>query len=136
MKIITFNKRQFRWIFVLVKYNFKIKYYFEKINLIDESSKRFNYKKNANDEICLFILQNKLKNIIIIVINLTFVITRDIERTQTQREKNIIKTLFFEEIDEKNIKKFFDIKKNNLFHNAIIQQLCYNNARETCNNKQ
>ena len=83
--------------------------------------RRFNYEKNANDKICLFILQNKLKNIIIIIVNLIFVITRNVKRAQTQREKNIIKILFFEKIDEKNIKKFFDIEKNNLFYNAIIQ---------------
>ena len=29
--------------------------------------------------------------------------------------------LFFEEIDEKNIEKFFNVKKNDLFYNAIIQ---------------
>ena len=56
MKIITFNKRQSRWIFAFAKYDFKIKYCFEKINSIDKSSRRFNYKRNANDEICLFIL--------------------------------------------------------------------------------
>ena len=81
MKIITFNKRQSRWTFVFVEYDFEIKYHSEKINSIDESSRRLNYKKNANDEICLFILQNKLKNIIVIIINLIFIITRDVERT-------------------------------------------------------
>ena len=120
MKIITFNKRQFRWIFAFVEYNFKIKYRSEKINSVDDSLKRSDYKKNANDEIYLFILQNKLKNIIIIVVNLIFIITRDVEKTQTQCEKNIVKTFFFEEIDEKNVEKFFNIEKNDLFHNAII----------------
>ena len=135
MKIITLNKCQSRWTFALVEYDFEIKYHFEKINLIDESSRRFDYEENANDEICLFILQNKLKNIIIIVINLVFVITRGVERTQTQCEKNIVETLFFKEIDEKNIEKFFDVKRNDLSHNAIIQQLCHNDARKTCNNE-
>ena len=81
MKIITLNKCQSRWIFTFVEYDFKIKYRFEKINSIDDFSKRFDYKKNANDEICLFTLQNKLKNIIVIIVNLIFVITRDVEKT-------------------------------------------------------
>ena len=121
MKIITLNKRQFRWIFVFVEYDFKIKYHFKKINSIDELLKRFNYKENANDRIYLLTLQNKLKNIIVIVVNLIFVITRGVEKAQTKREKNIVETLFFKKIDEKNIEKFFNVKKNNLFHNAIIQ---------------
>ena len=120
MKIITFNKRQSRWTFALVEYDFEIKYCFEKINSIDDSSKRFNYEKNANDEICLFILQNKLKNIIVIVVNLIFIITRDVEKTYAQREKNIVEIFFSEKINEENVEKFFDIKKNNLFYNAII----------------
>ena len=136
IKIITFNKRQFRWIFAFVEYDFKIKYRFKKINSIDDFLRRFDYEKNANDEICLFILQNKLKNIIIIVVSLIFIITRDVKRTHTQREKNIIKTLSFQEIDEENVEEFFDVKKNNLFYNAVTQQFCYNDARETCNSEQ
>ena len=87
--------------------------------MIDDLSRRFDYKKNANDEICLFTLQNKLKNIIVIVVNLISVITRDVEKTHAQREKNIVKTFSFEEIDEKNVEIFFDVKKNNLFYNTI-----------------
>ena len=120
IKIIMFNKHQFRWVFALVEYDFEITYYFEKINSIDDFSRRFDYEKNANDEICLFILQNKLKNIIVIIINLIFIITRDVKKTHTQREKNIIETFFFKEIDEENVEKFFNVKKNDLFHNAII----------------
>ena len=65
-----------------------------------------------------------------------FVITRDARKTHAQREKNIIKTFFFKEIDEENVEKFFDVEKNDLFHNAVTQQLRRNDAREACNNKQ
>ena len=135
MKIITFNKRQFRWTFALVEYNFEIKYRFKKINSIDDLSKRFNYKENANDKICLFTLQNKLKNIIVIVINLIFVITRDVEKAHASHKKNIIETFLSEEIDEKNVEKFFDIEKNDLSHNIITQQFRCNDVRETCNDE-
>ena len=104
--------------------------------MIDDFLKRLDYKKNTNDEICLFTLQNKLKNIIIIVINLIFVITRDAERTHAQHEKNIVKTFSFKEIDEENVEKFFYVERNDLFHNVITQQFRCNDARETCNDEQ
>ena len=56
MKTTALNRRQFRWILALAEYDFKIKYRSEKINSIDESSKRFDYEREADDEICLFIL--------------------------------------------------------------------------------
>ena len=120
MKTTTFNKCQFRWAFAFVKYDFEIKYYFEKINSIDESLKRFNYKKEVDDEICLFILQNKLRNIIVTAVNLIFVVTRDFEKTLTKRIKNVFDTLFFKEIDEEDVEKFFDVEKNDLFFNVVI----------------
>ena len=42
--------------------------------------RRFNYENEINDEIYLLILQNKLRNIIIIIINLISVITREINK--------------------------------------------------------
>ena len=67
---------------------------------------------------------------------MTFVITRDVEKTHAQREKNIVEMFFSEEIDEKNVEEFFNVERNDLFHNTITQQFCYNDVRETCNNKQ
>ena len=65
-----------------------------------------------------------------------FVITRDVERTHAQRRKNIVKTFFFKEIDEKNVEKFFDVEKNDLFYNAVTQQFRCNDVREACNDEQ
>ena len=45
MKTITLNRRRFRWILALAEYNFKIKYCVKKINSVDKSSRRFDYKK-------------------------------------------------------------------------------------------
>ena len=119
MKTITLNKYQSRWILVFTEYDFEIKYRFKKINLIDESSRRFDYKKEIDDKICLFILQNKLKNIIVIIVDLISVITRDFEKTLTKRTKNVFDTFLFKKIDEKNVKKLFNVEKNDLFHNAV-----------------
>ena len=46
--------------------------------------------------------------------------TRDFERTLTERTKSAFDPLFFKEIDEKNIKKLFDIEKDNLFYHVVI----------------
>ena len=43
---ITFNKRQFQWVLAFAEYDFEIEYRFEKIDSIDESSRRSDYKKN------------------------------------------------------------------------------------------
>ena len=120
MKTTALNKRQSRWVFVLAEYNFEIKYRFEKINSIDESSRCSDYEEEADNEICLLILQNKLKNIIIIVVNLISIMTRDFEKALTERTKSALDTLFFKKIDEKNIKELFDVEENDLFYNIVI----------------
>ena len=135
MKTTTFNKRQSRWVLALAEYDFEIKYRSEKINSVDEPSRRSDYKKKADDEICLLILQNKLKNIIVTAVNLTSVMTRDFERTLTERTKSAFDTLLFKEIDEKNVKEFFDVEKDDLSYNVVIQQLRRSDARETCNSE-
>ena len=135
MKTIAFNKRQSRWALAFAKYDFEIKYCFEKINLVDESSRRFNYEKKIDDEIYLLILQNKLKNIIIIAVNLIFVMTRDFERTMKKRTKSVSDMLSFKEIDEKNVEKLFNVEKDDLFYNIVIQQFCWSDARKTCNSE-
>ena len=135
MKTTAFNKRQSRWALVLAEYDFEIKYDFEKINSIDEPSRRSDYKKKADDEICLFILQNKLENIIVTVVNLITVMTRDFEKTLTKRTKNAFNTLFLKKINKENVEKLFNIEKNDLFYNAVIQQFRWSDARETCNNE-
>ena len=64
------------------------------------------------------------------------IITRDAERTHAQHKKNIIETFFSEEINEENVKKFFNVERNDLSYCAIIQQFRRNDVRETCNDEQ
>ena len=135
MKTTALNKRQFRWVLALAEYDFEIKYRSEKINSIDESSRRSDYKEKTDDEICLLILQNKLKNIIVTAVDLISVVTRDFEKTLTERTKNVFDTLLFKKIDEENIEKFFDVEKDDLLYNAVTQQLRRNDARETCSSE-
>ena len=47
--------------------------------------------------------------------------TRDFERTLTERTKSAFNTLSFKEIDEKNVEKFFDVEKDDLFYNVVTQ---------------
>ena len=136
MKTTAFNKHQFRWIFAFAEYDFEIKYCFEKINSVDESSKRSDYKRKVDDEIFLFILQNKLKNIIITVVDLIFVMTRDFERTLTERTKNAFDMFLFKKIDEEDVEELFDVEKNDLFYNVVIQQFRRSGVCETYNSEQ
>ena len=135
MKTTALNKRQFRWALALAEYDFEIKYRFEKINSVDESSRRSDYERKADDEICLFILQNKLKNIIITVVNLISVVTRDFKRALTERTKSTFDTFSFKEIDEENVEELFDVEKNDLFYNVVTQQFRRSDVRETCNSE-
>ena len=72
MKTITSKKHHSRRALAFVKYDFEIENYFIKINSVNESLKHFDYEEKIDGEIGLFILQNKFKNIIVIIINLTF----------------------------------------------------------------
>jgi hypothetical protein len=65
MNVKTLNKWQIKWTIRLISFDFIIKHRFEKINLIDDSSRRFDYH-DVNTKIIrfLFILQTKLRIII------------------------------------------------------------------------
>ena len=81
-------------------------------------SRRFNYENDVNDEICLFTLQNKLKNIIITIINLRSIFTRNVMKT--------FKLIFAENVKTSQIeiqntkKKTFEEDKKNLINNVVI----------------
>ncbi len=64
MNVKTLNERQVRWAMKLIIFDFVIKHRFEKINLVDESSRRFDYH-DVNTKITwlLLILQTKLSMI-------------------------------------------------------------------------
>ena len=76
-----------------------------------------------------------MKNIILTAVYLIFIMTRDFEKTLTERTKNVSDTFSFKKINEKNVKEFLDIKKNDLFYNAVTQQFRCNDVCETCNNE-
>ena len=119
MKTTALNKRQSRWILVLTEYDFEIKYRFKKINSVDEPSRRSDYERKTDDEICLLILQNKLKNIIVAVVDLISVMTRGFEKALTERTKSALDTFFFKKIDEEDVEELFDVEKDDLFYNVV-----------------
>ena len=92
--------------------------------------------KKIDDKIYLLILQNKLKNIIVTIIDLISVMARNFEKALTKRLKNVVNTFIVRKIDEKNTEDFFNIKKNDLFYNAVIQQLRQSNVREMYTSEQ
>jgi len=62
---------------LLTKYDFEIKYRTKK-NLIDKFFRRLDYEDELDNKSYLLTLQNKLKNITIIAIKITSILTRDI----------------------------------------------------------
>jgi hypothetical protein len=77
MNMKTLNERQIKWAMWLINFDFIIKHRFEKINFVDDSSKRFNYHE-INTKIIqfLFILQTKLR--IVVFLHIQFSIVRAI----------------------------------------------------------
>ena len=88
------------------------------INSANDSSRRFNYKNDVNDEICLLTLQNKLKNIIIIIVNLRSIFTRSVIKA--------LKSTFTENVEISQVKiqntkkKILEKNEKNLINNVVI----------------
>ena len=110
---------------ILIEYNFEIKYCVNKTNFVNNLSKRFNYENKKNKNICLFILQNKLKNIIIVVLNILFVLIHYfvIEKTiQIKTTKFIFRIVEIEndkKFENKEIEIVFNVKNQQFRHNKI-----------------
>jgi len=68
-------------------------------------------------------LQNKLKNIIIVAIDLISIITCNVAKTQKVRSKSVFDISRIKIIDKNNFNKFSNNRNNNLFQVAIIQTL-------------
>ncbi len=85
--------------------------------------KQFDYEKKINNKLYLSILQNKLKNIIIVVINLISIIIRNVVKTQKIRLKSVIDISRIKKIDKDNFDKFLNNKNNDLFQIVITQIL-------------
>ena len=100
---------------ILIEYNFEIKYRVEKTNSANDLSRQSNYKNKKNKNICLFILQNKLKNIIIVVLNILFVLTCRFVAKKAIKTKT---TKFISQIVEVENNKKFENKKTNVAFNV------------------
>ena len=103
------------------------------INFANNLLKRFNYESDMNNEICLLTLQNKLKNIIIAIINLRSIFTRSVIKTFKSTFVENVETLQIEIQNTK--KKTFKEDEKNLINNVVIQQLRHNDARTFCEMK-
>ena len=111
------NKKQTRWALFLEKYNFKIKYKTNSLNLANRFSKRLNYKNESLNDTCFFTLQNKLQNITIAKIEL---LNDDINSDFEKKNLNNIE-----------FKKHSNSKKTKI----VEQKMCKINANETCAKK-
>jgi hypothetical protein len=74
MNMKTLNERQIKWVMRLISFDFIIKHRLEKINLVNDSSKRFDYH-DVNTKIIrfLFILQTKLRIVVFLYIQFSSV---------------------------------------------------------------
>ena len=88
------------------------------INFANNSSRRFDYENDINDEICLLTLQNKLKNIIITIINLKSIFTHNVIKTL---KSTFVENVEISQIKIQNIKKkIFEKNEKNLIDNVVI----------------
>ena len=153
MFIISLNRRQIRWTLLLEKYNFEIKYRNENLNLVDESSRRFDYEnENDKNDICLSTFQNKLRNIVIANIDFStnFDKCKEISNDeltkknsknlivvikQTMRREEIAKTCNKKNSYENSFQKFFNkIEKLQMFDvECIKHRVAIKNNKESKN---
>ena len=71
-----------------------------------------------NDKICLFTLQNKLKNIIIMIVNLRSIFTRSVTKAF---ESTFVENVETSQIKIQNTKKkTFEKDEKNLIDNVVI----------------
>ena len=71
-----------------------------------------------NDEICFFTLQNKLKNIIIAIVNLRSIFTRNVMKTL---ESTFVENVETSQVEIQNTKKkFFKENEKDLIDNIVI----------------
>ncbi len=108
---------------MLTKYNFEIKYCSNKINFANKFLRQFDYEEKIDNKLYLSILQNKLKNIIIVVIDLISIIIRNVAKTQKMRFESAIDISQIEKIDKNNFDKFSNSRSNNLSQVVVTQIL-------------
>ena len=116
MKIQILNERQIKWIMKLAIYDFEIKHQSEKINFVDASSRRFDYK-NVNTKVhrLLFTLQHKLVMLKDVIKNATII--------NAIYVKSMRSLFFIEAINEIIFSKFQSTcAKNNLSAVAVMHK--------------
>ena len=106
-----------------------------KINFVDESSRRSNYESEIDDEFCFLTLQNKLKNIFVIAIELYFVVTRDIAKAHKSRSKNVVISSRVKEIENDFSKLLLEENEFDQQNNVVTQQLRRANVDAICEKK-
>ena len=85
--------------------------------------------------VCLLTLQNKLKNIFVIAIELYFVVTRDVARTNESRSKNVVISSRVKEIKNDFSKLLLEENEFDQQNNVVTQQLRRANVDAICEKK-
>ena len=100
---------------MFAKYDFEIKYRINKTNLIDKSSRRFDYENDKNENTCLFIFQNKLKNVAIAALCITSITIRNFVAKKTIFENVENMSFKIKKVIDVDEKEFLKNKKKKLF---------------------
>ena len=100
---------------MFAKYDFEIKYRIDKTNFVNKLSRRFDYENNKNENTCLFIFQNKLKNVAIVALCITSIIIRNFVAKKTIFENVENVSFKIKKIIDVDEKKFSKNEKKKLF---------------------
>ena len=106
---------------MFAKYDFEIKYRIDKTNFVDKSSRRFDYKNDESENTCLFIFQNKLKNVAIVALCITSITIRNF----------VAKKTIFENVENVSfkIKKVIDVDEKKFSKNEKKKKLLLTRTR-------
>ena len=120
---------------MFAKYDFEIKYRTNKTNFVDESSRRSDYENDENENTCLFIFQNKLKNVAIAALCITLITTRNFVAKKTILENVENVSLKIKKVIDVDEKKSSKNEKKRIAFDSNAQQLRRNEIRAICENE-
>ena len=115
MTITLLNRRQIRKTLMLVEYD--IKYCIKSIISTNDSFRCLDYENDINVKICIFILQNRLRNITVTIIKLIIIFTCNVVKTfNLLFSENVKFSSIIHDIEENTFEK----NEKNLIDNVII----------------
>ena len=120
---------------MFAKYDFEIKYRIDKTNFANEPSRRSDYEGDENENTCLFIFQNKLKNVAIAALCITSVATRSFVAKKAILENAENVPFKIREVIDADEKKLSKNEEKKVVFDSNAQQLRRSEVRAICKNE-